>query len=79
MLHKLLIVILFFPPRIWSTSFEKTLRKENVSSLQRTASQCKQPFFSCFADVGGWELRVFLLSKSCGRGWLGNTHFLLGV
>lgn len=43
-----------------------------MSSLQKTASQCKQPFSSGVADVGCQELRVLLLAKPCGRGCLGS-------
>lgn len=39
-----------------------------MSSLQKTASQCKQPFSSGVADVGCQELRVLLVAKPCGRG-----------
>lgn len=38
-----------------------------MSFLQKTPSQCKQMFFSCFTGMGGWELRVFLCAKPCGR------------
>jgi len=71
-LHELSEVIIFvfkLFSRIWSTSSKKTLRRENVSFLQKTPSQRKQTFFSCFTGVEGWELKVFLPS---GRGWAGS-------
>lgn len=50
--------------RIWSTSSKKTLRRENVSFLQKTPSQCKEIPFSCFSRMGGWKMRVFLSAKA---------------